>query len=187
MNAKTLVVLNDLGVDKIAYFYRSTPLVDNAYTTCLLINSEKGRIEARGISICSVLDPYNKNTGKQKSMGRAIKALVRRQNFDKINPGARDKETVKREAKLKTEEAITKFKTEKVPELATIDPDAEVTVIEGTGPGDKFLLKYQYEIPLSYPIRLASENFRYKAQFRPNPAGREEADILNSLEEEKAI
>ena len=185
MNERITKILNENGVDKVAYFYRSSPLVDNAYTVCALINTSKKRIESRGVSICSVLDPYNKNKGRQKAMGRAVKALVRKQNFGKINPAGRDQDTVKRELRIKKVKDVEDFDSKKVPELLAINPDAEITIIDGDG--GNFLKKFIFEIPLSYPIRLASENFRYKSQFRPNPAGGEETKILNSLSEEKAI
>jgi len=182
---KTLRILNENGVDKVAYFYRGSPLVDNAYTVCTLINTKKKRIESRGVSICSVLDPYNKNKGRQKSMGRAVKALVRKQNFGKINPSGRDQVKIKREMKIKSTEDVEKFDAEKAPELMMIDPNAEITIIDGTG--GNFLKKLIFEIPLSYPIRLASANYKYKSQFRPNPTGGEETHLLNSLSDEKAI
>jgi len=185
MNESITKVLNDNGVDKVAYFYRSTPLVGNAYTVCSLINTKKKRIESRGVSICSVADTYNKNKGRQKSMGRAIKALTRQRNFGKINPSGRDQDTVKREVKIKKPEDVMKFDKEKAAELQAINPDAEVTIIDGCS--GNFLKKILFEIPLSYPIRLASENFKYKSQFRPNPAGGEETKLLNSISEDKGI
>ena len=185
MDERIKEVLNNNGIDKVAFLYRNSPLVDNAYTACLLINKQKKRIESRGVSICSVLDPYNKNKGRQKALGRAFKALIRQQNFDKINPSGRDQDTVKREIKIKKAEDVAKFDAEKVPELLSINPDAEISIIDGTG--GNFLKKLIFQIPLSYPIRLASENYKYKSQFRPNPAGGEETHLLNSLKEEKAI
>jgi len=44
------------------------------FTVCLLVDGE-GRAVARGISICSELDFFDSTQGKNRALGRAIKAL----------------------------------------------------------------------------------------------------------------
>jgi hypothetical protein len=55
-------------------------------TVCLLISSEKDyEILARGIAIRSYKDPHNKKTGRNKALGRAIKALDNERTSELIN------------------------------------------------------------------------------------------------------
>lgn len=175
MNENIEKLFNENGVDKVAFYYKSTPLVDNAYTTCILVNTEKGRIESRGIAICSMRDTFNKNKGKNKAFGRAIEAVVRKINSGKINPCGRDCEGVRRQFKIKTEQDQTKFESA-ITELNTLHPELEVVIIND---GSKNHTKYCLNIPASYPIRVANKDFKYKSQFRPNPAGSEESKLLD--------
>ena len=174
MNSNIEQLFEKHGVDKVKFYYRGTPIVNNAYTTCLFINTEKERIEARGVAICSVKDTYSKKAGKNKAFGRAIKALVRQTNDGKINPAGRDLETVKRSFKCKAEDKV-KFNLEYIPELLEINPEMEISILNEVG---KYAAKYSFDIPLSYPIRIANMNYKYKSQYRPNPAGQEEVSLL---------
>ena len=183
MNKEIERLLNENGVDRVKFYYTSTPLVDNAYTTCVFINTEKGRIESRGVAICSLRDTFSKSKGKNKSFGRAMSAIHRKMSSEKINPCGRDCEGVRRVIKIKSDKDADRFEGA-VAELHNLDPDLEVAVVEGNG---KTHSKYCFSIPASYPIRIANKDFKYKSQFRPNPAGSEEAQFLNSLKEEKAI
>ncbi len=68
------------------YFYylyemnNPSPIV----TVCLLLSPEF-KILARGVAIRSTTDPHNKKTGKNKALGRAIKALVNENTDELIN------------------------------------------------------------------------------------------------------
>ena len=167
-------ILNENGVDRVAFYYRSAPLLNNAFTTCVFINTEKRRIESRGVSICSVRDVYCKKKGKQKSFGRAIRALVRKENDGKINAAGRDEETVKRSFKCKAEDDQN-FRLQWIPEIMKINPDTDISVLDG---GGKYAVKYAFDIPLSYPMKVANKIYRYKSQYRPNPAGPEETEMI---------
>ncbi len=174
MNRDIDVIFNENGVDRVAFYYRSTPVLNNAFTTCLFINSEKKQIVARGVSICSVKDVYCKKKGKNRAFGRAVKALVRKENDGRINPAGRDFETVRREIKCKTLEDAQDFQ-DRVPEILSVDPSIDIAVAEGNG---KYVAKYAFQLPLSYPIKIANQTYKYKSQYRPNPAGQEEALLL---------
>lgn len=167
------------GVDLVHFYNVSTPIVNNAYTVCLLLNKQLNRIEARGVAICSVMDTYNIIKGKQKAFGRAIKALKRKQNFFKINGKARKDERVQRSMKIKSGDDDKVFRNEIVPELYTIDPCTPIKVYDNTG--DKYLKRYTFTLPLSYPIEIANKNFKYKSQYRPLPVG-EEVNLMTKLE-----
>jgi len=175
MNRNIEQILNQNGVDKVAFYYKGTPLLNNAFTTCLFINSGKGRIEARGVSICSIKDVFCKKKGKTKAFGRAMRALVRKDNDGKINPVGRDWESVKRAYRCKSEDEKLEFMHTKIPELTKISPDLQVSMSDETG---KYISKFIFDLPLSYPIRIANMNFKYKSQYRPNPAGRDEVSLL---------
>ncbi len=173
MNEDIQKVLIDNDVDKISFYYINSPIVNNAFTTCVLINSSQGTIEARGVSICSVADTFNKSEGKNKALGRAVRALARRESNWKIHGIGRDDEYIRRSMKIKTQTDESRFANEVVPELKRIDPDMTVVI---TNCGS--YKKYTYEIPISYPVKLANSLYRYKSQYRPTPVGAQETELL---------
>lgn len=173
-------ILQENGVDKVAFYYRGTPLINNAFTTCIFINTDKGRIEARGVSICSVKDVFCKKTGKQRAFGRAIRALVRKDNVGKINPSGRDLEVVKREYRCKSTDEREEFLNYKVPELTAINPDMELGMSDHEN--GKYISKFIFDLPMSYPMRVANQMYKYKSQYRPNPAGSQETKLLTKVE-----
>ena len=74
------------GVNKIKFYYSDKdPIVGNIFTVCLLL-SEGGQILSRGVSICSVMDMHNKQDARDRSFGRAMKALLSKDTTDEINP-----------------------------------------------------------------------------------------------------
>jgi hypothetical protein len=172
-------LLEENGVDRIYFYQVSTPIVQNAYTVCLLLNKKLQRIESRGIAICSVLDSFNIAKGKQKAFGRAVKALKRKKNYFKINGDGRSSEFTKRSMKIKTMVDDRNFLEHIVPELNSISPEIPIKVFSNDN--DKFLKKYIFDLPVSYPIMVANKNFRYKSQYRPAPVG-EELPILANME-----
>lgn len=176
MNEEIQSILEENGVDKISFYYINSPLVNNAFTTCVLINSSQQRIEARGVSICSLLDTFSKSEGKNKALGRAVKALARKQNNWRINGSGRDEEFVKRGIKIKTTEDELHFRNTIAQELKRINPD---TLISSAKSGAH--KKYSFEIPVSYPVKLANSLYKYKSHYRPIPVGEEEQELLKKL------
>ena len=166
MKEETRQLLNDNNIDKVEFYYQTTPLVNNVFTTCLLINSKLKRIEARGVSICSLMDVFSKTKGKQKALGRAVKALKRKGNFYKINASGRVDEFTQRSLKIKSATEEERFRTEVAAELMRIDPSLPVQISSTSGTVFK---KVQYELPLNYPISVANRYYKYKSQFRPEP------------------
>jgi hypothetical protein len=159
--------LKQNGIDKVVFYFQNSPLIDNVFTTCLLINKKENRIEARGVSICSILDTFSKIRGKSTSSGRALKALIRKSNFYKINRTGRQNERVKTEVMIKSAEDNKKI----LSELSRLDDFHKVMVRKSTK-------KYSFELPANYPITVANNNFKYKAEFRPLPANSIESDLL---------
>jgi len=178
MESSVQKILDDNGVDAIKFYYHNSPLVSNAFTTCILLNSSKPRIESRGVSICSLKDTYCKSEGKNKAFGRAIAALVHRKSKWKINGSSRDDEFVTRSCKIKSSDSLERFRTEVANELKSIDPQIPITVTSNSGKAKK----YSFPVPLSYPIRLANSFFRYKSQYRPVPVNEEERSVMHSIE-----
>ena len=177
MNPEVEKILAENGVDKIHHYFINSPLVNNAFTTCVLVNSSKKRIEARGVSICSMLDTFCKTEGKNKSFGRALKALIRKKNSWKIKGSARDDEYIPRSFKIKSNASDEFFRREIAPELKRIDPHLPVQIVPN-GNGKKYL----FDVPASYPVRLANTLFKYKSQYRPTPVSEEERDFIRGLE-----
>ena len=176
MNPKTARILAINGVDKISFYFINSAIVNNAFTTCVLINSSKQRIEARGVAICSMLDTFSKAKGKNKALGRAVKALVKKRNSWKINGSGRDEEFILRSYKVKSEADDVQFRNDIASELQRIDPELPIRVL----PSGRHK-KYSFEVPASYPVRLANTLFRYKSQYRPVPVGDEEQDLIKKL------
>ena len=67
--------LAKLHVTPYFYYDRSRPLIA---TVCLLLNDQT--FVSRGVALCSWKDEFNKYTGRTKACGRAIKALIRKEN-----------------------------------------------------------------------------------------------------------
>lgn len=175
MNSELRKVLEENGVDRIKYYVVSSPIINNVFTTCVFINDKKGVIEARGVSICSMLDTFNKNKGRNKSFGRAMKALTRKENNWKINANKRNDETVERTFKIKSDEDFEIFKLTVLEELYTIDPKLKISIL------DTNTQKFKFAIPSNYPIKIANKHYRYKSQFRPQPANDIERELIGDV------
>ena len=67
--------LIELHVTPYFYYDRSRPLIA---TICLLLNGQT--FISRGVALCSWRDKFVKRTGRTKACGRAIKALIRKEN-----------------------------------------------------------------------------------------------------------
>ena len=65
-------------VDKELYYYHGK------ITVCLLVKD--GTVVARGVSICSPKDQFVKRIGRAKALGRALRAVTRREDNDLIIP-----------------------------------------------------------------------------------------------------
>jgi len=86
MKPEVVSKLKATGVDKIKFYYSDKdPIVGNVFTVCLLLSKE-GKILSRGVSICSVMDMHNKKDARDRSFGRALKAVLSSKSADEINP-----------------------------------------------------------------------------------------------------
>lgn len=179
MDEKTQRILQANNIDKIMFYTVDSPLVNNLFTACVFINTRLGRIEARGVAICSLLDSYSKKKGKQKALGRALSALVHQKNTMKIRSYARQDEYINRRVKLRDEEEKYSFIHDVSTELSYLgDYDFNVKFIKNVG--DKYM-KCSFNMPLNYPIKAAHEYFKYKSQYLPEPANQEEQAMIDKF------
>jgi hypothetical protein len=168
--------LAENGVDKVYFYTHSTNVLQNVYTTCLLINTEKKQIEARGVAICSICDAHQKAEGKNKAFGRAMQALLRRKNDLKIRLKNRNQFYSKKKITVKSEQDKENFKKNIFPELKEIPGDVKMSIApHGKGK------QVTFYIPSNYPLKIANKNYKYKSQYRPKPAGSIEVNYLKSL------
>lgn len=165
-------ILKQHNVDKIKFYYHKTPLVNNIFTACLFIDSKKKQIVSRGVAVCSLKDTHNKAKGRNKSFGRAIKAINKQKNSNKIKSKARENEFVNRSFKCRNEQEIKKFQENLSLELANIDPTTTVSILT-----DKYT-KYEFKFPVNYPIRLTNKYFKYKSSYKPKPITTEEIALF---------
>ena len=171
-------LLSEHKVDKIKFYTDEDPICGKTFTVCLLINSEERTIQARGVAICSLKEPFCLKNGKNRAFGRAMAALHRRKNQFRINKDGREKEVITRLFKIKNEEEKTSFGKNQGKYLSMFYPKLKVAILDGD---NKFLLKYLIKIPANYPIAKANKFFKYKAQFRPEASNKTEVEILRSL------
>jgi len=130
-------ILKENSVDKIKFYYSDRdPFVNNNYTVCLFVDVS-GKVLSRGVSICSVKDMHNKSTARNISFGRALKALISKNNSEPINP-------------YRFSEKIFK-------NMVGTAPAIEKVIIKKNG----------VRIPLDYPLKEAVKFFSYKSEFNP--------------------
>lgn len=169
-------ILMDNKVDTVRYLEYKNHLLSNIFTTCLLINSETKKIVGRGISICSLKDSFNRSKGKNQAFGRAIIALKSKQNSLKIKGKARKTESVIRKIKIKCEDDeifFTKFISK---DLIQLNPQLQIKVSK-----HKSFKEYIFKLPISYPIQVANNFFKYKSSYLPVPV-ENELKVLENLE-----
>lgn len=157
MNHQELIVkLSRFGVEDIKYYHKKTPLA-NIYDICILLD-KNNKILSRGISICSILDQYIKKTGKNKSFGRAVKALENKINSFEINPSRiNNTKFVKRSFKSKSKDQDEKIR-DRLKDIPISKREISDNVIE-----------YYCKIPLLYPVLETIKEFRFKSEFLPKP------------------
>jgi len=170
-------IFNDNNVDIVKFYYCKTPLTNNIFTVCLFINKQKKVIVARGITICSLKDTYNKGKGKNIAFGRALRALIKKENYLKVKSTNRKEEFVNRTFKIKNDKAKRFFQTQVTKELVNINPN--LPIVRTTS---KNITIYKFQLPLNYPIELTHKYFKYKSSYKPNPVTPEEISYMKTLE-----
>jgi len=180
--------LKELGVEYIRFYTHTTPVVNNIFTACILMDENK-KLLARGVSICSVLDTYRKKAGKNKAMGRAIRALRIGQSDSPINlinvktRNAKKKkaprwygEMVGKSFKIKTKADQQYFRKEIIPILAEVETTYRYVNIDVGGEPKK---KAIFSLPRVYPLMETAKFFKYKCMYKPKATTLEKAIIGN--------
>lgn len=75
-------------IERIKFYEFESP-VGPLFTACLVFG-ENGTILARGVSICSVQDGFNRKEGRNRAVGRALKAITHAKSDDPILAGIRN-------------------------------------------------------------------------------------------------
>jgi hypothetical protein len=87
MKAKTKALLDQVGATKVKFYEideTRVPFIGTVLTVCLLLG-ETGNVLSRGVSIKSILDSYNRKSGKDKSFRRALTALFKKSTGLPVN------------------------------------------------------------------------------------------------------
>ena len=164
-------VFNNNNITTVKFYYHKTPLANNIFTVCLLANETQ--IMARGISICSLKDTYNKTKGRNKAFGRALHAVIHHKNDWKIKSESREDEFMIKTFKCRTEEQKDNFTNNISQELLTVNPNLPITIQE-----HKKYIEYSFQLSLNYPMILTHKLFKYKSSYKPNPVTKEEIDLF---------
>lgn len=157
--------LNELGVKNVKYYYYKTPIANNIYTGCLFIDQEN-QIISRGITICSILDTFNKKKGRRKSFSNALKAAIEKKNSLPIviYPERWKQKLANRTFHIKYDNDIEIFNKKILPILKFYNCEF---LTQSITMGDK--TKMFYKIPRDYSLRETIRIIRYKAEFHPAP------------------
>ncbi len=148
---------------RVVYYFEKSLCVGPVATICLFIGKDQ-KLLARGISICSLYDQFNKKEGKKQSYKRARRAfgtkdtdklsVIKQQYGDFYDPVVRKK-------RVYNEAEVENF---------IEDSKNHITIYKVIRNGDK---KYiQYQIPYFHPLNVVSQ-FDFKSCYLPKPTDRE--------------
>lgn len=158
-----------LGVRSIKFYHYKTDMTQNMFTVCLLLDNEN-RIISRGVSICSLLDAFEKKKGRLISFGRAFGSAQGEETSREISfkPGnKRYLDYVQRIKRFGDVEESKNF----VRHLSEYGIDHTSWCVNENGRGEETLVRYH--IPYTWNIHKASCFFKYKSEFKPVPTGHE--------------
>ena len=153
------------GVAKIKFYHQKNSLNENAFTVCLLLN-KNNELLSRGISICSLLDTFEKKKGRTLAFGRSFSALKNESDKKEIViKRSKDSvfEYVTRTKKIKDEDELKEF----LNIITKVDNVEYAThVVTSNGATRKLI---RYNLPYVLNIHLAGSTFRYKSEYMPYP------------------
>ena len=154
--------LTDEGVKRLKFYYKKERLVGNICTVCLLIG-ENDELLSRGVSICSLQDSHRKATGKNISLGRAIKALKNQKTTDEINSN--------RDSLINW--IYTKNINEKDPYYEEILEEIKHNNFDTTNLKINKDEVLRVEIPMDFPLYITNLLFKFKSTYKPVPTDEE--------------
>ena len=146
-------------VSKVKFYNLDDELFGKLITVCLLL-SDNNEILARGVSICSIKDTFNKTTGRNKSYGRAMKALKNKSDFYRIARDFCSDESCSKSFKVKKDD---QERISLLEEYFSLYGNTTNTIEK------KNLLVYNFIFPLSYPVSIAAQSFELESEYIPIP------------------
>ncbi len=168
--------LQELGIESAHYYYHTYPGIDNCFTVCVLIDKNDGMV-ARGVAICSLADCHNKKVARRNSLGRAVRAIKRKDCSSPIDTsrGSRNGDWIwlKCDVTNKESEFITSIKD------ASLTNSLRVCEIKKDGKSDRVVLEFAY--PFIFPVQVAEKFFDWKSDYYPVPT-EYEIDVLRVKE-----
>ena len=137
-------------IDKIEFKEIRDSILGVLYIVCEF--SIGGILLARGISIRSLLDGFNRKKGKNKAFGRAVKALLSETSTEPIREYI-DDNIISR--------SLTRRNKEDSEEFLKIVPFLESSAYRNG--------KYGYRVNAFLPLKLVSGSVKFKSEFIPAP------------------
>ena len=141
-------------VDKVKFLRYKSNVLGNLFTTCMFYDVS-GIMLARGVSICSLSEPFNINKGKTYSCGRAGKALKEEENICPLRDIIEPKK-IKRRFIVKCNKDRDDF-LKLIPYMYKHWP-----VKRGNKDG------FEFTINTFYPLEIARAIISYKGEYKPN-------------------
>jgi len=138
-------------INKIEFKEIKDKILGVLYMVCEFSN--EGELLARGISIRSLMDGFNRKKGKNKAFGRAVKALLSETNTDPIRVFIPDDSIISRSLTYKDDSTKKDFE-HLVPYLESSSKKGE---------------KIFYRICSFLPLEIVSRNIDFKSEFKPTP------------------
>jgi len=159
--------LTTKGVFKIKFHEFKSPLLNTVlFISCTFINKNGIRL-ARGISLCSLMDTFNRRKGKDIAFKRAKDALINEKDSLEIEPRNINK-FVKRIVKFNEKTCGFEVMQHLLDNCRVIDRSSEEKII--------------YSMDVLYPLVISKWcGLEYKSEFQPE----KEIEIKNKIVLEK--
>jgi len=170
-NSKVSKILLENGVEKIKFYFHTTSIVNNIFTACLMFDSSNNLI-SRGVSICSPIDVFKKLSGRGKAFGRAVQALKLKANSESIDGWIErwDGQFVIKSIKVKNEIEENIISSNISEELASFYGSLYNFIKKENINSKKCSKKITFKIPRNYAIWETRKFFKYKSEYKPEPA-----------------
>jgi len=145
--------LEEKKVFKVNFQEVSNPLLGVLFLVCHFID-KKGSLIARGTSICSLSDSFDRKIGKDKAFKRAVKAVRKGKSSDRVREDTQRKIS-RRKFKIEDETASMEY-------IESIIPYISKQRKDGTSK------MYEISISTYYPLNMAYiSGIDFKSEFDP--------------------
>lgn len=146
-------------VQKVEFLEYKSKIIGTLFMSCtFFMKNNVGQLPlARGISICSLSDPFNRKKGKKFAYGRAAKALATDCSSSDFRYVVVKHKKIKRTFLTNNDDNWDEF--EKI--INNIYKYNRIKKGEKVG--------YEFIISNFYPLSMAKMVFRYKSEYMPTP------------------